>query len=65
MAPDACWPAPAGFLVLLPDPGAAATCASGKYSRDNLPAGPRGQLFKQLLPEVEPLLQVGLLCRAR
>lgn len=31
---------------------------AGKYDMQNLPAGPRGQLFKQLLPEVQPLLDV-------
>ncbi|GAX83176.1 hypothetical protein CEUSTIGMA_g10602.t1 [Chlamydomonas eustigma] len=31
---------------------------SGKYSETNLPKGPRGLLFKQLLPEIQPLLQV-------
>lgn len=29
---------------------------AGKYSMDNLPKGPRGVLFKQLLPEIQPLL---------
>ncbi|KAI8463709.1 MAG: NADP-dependent oxidoreductase domain-containing protein [Monoraphidium minutum] len=29
---------------------------TGKYSPDNLPKGPRGALFKQLLPEIVPLL---------
>eukprot|EP00195_Chlamydomonas_chlamydogama_P009230 CAMPEP_0202914762 /NCGR_PEP_ID=MMETSP1392-20130828/63888_1 /ASSEMBLY_ACC=CAM_ASM_000868 /TAXON_ID=225041 /ORGANISM="Chlamydomonas chlamydogama, Strain SAG 11-48b" /LENGTH=316 /DNA_ID=CAMNT_0049606543 /DNA_START=248 /DNA_END=1198 /DNA_ORIENTATION=- len=39
---------------------------SGKYSKDELPAGPRGALFRQLLPEVQPLLGVmGEICRAR
>jgi hypothetical protein len=28
----------------------------GKYSEDNLPQGPRGALFKGLLPEIAPLL---------
>ncbi|MEW5319101.1 MAG: hypothetical protein WDW38_010271 [Sanguina aurantia] len=31
---------------------------SGNYSMDNLPEGPRGLLFKQLLPEVQPLISV-------
>eukprot|EP00197_Chlamydomonas_leiostraca_P015833 CAMPEP_0202882450 /NCGR_PEP_ID=MMETSP1391-20130828/38004_1 /ASSEMBLY_ACC=CAM_ASM_000867 /TAXON_ID=1034604 /ORGANISM="Chlamydomonas leiostraca, Strain SAG 11-49" /LENGTH=328 /DNA_ID=CAMNT_0049565305 /DNA_START=156 /DNA_END=1142 /DNA_ORIENTATION=- len=31
---------------------------SGKYGEGNLPSGPRGGLFKSLLPEVAPLLQV-------
>jgi hypothetical protein len=34
----------------------------GKYSKDSLPPGPRGQLFKELLPQVEPVLQVGPSC---
>ncbi|GBF91660.1 hypothetical protein Rsub_03964 [Raphidocelis subcapitata] len=29
---------------------------TGKYAADSLPAGPRGTLFKQLLPEIAPLL---------
>eukprot|EP00955_Chlamydomonas_euryale_P108411 365847-Chlamydomonas_euryale.AAC.25 len=29
---------------------------TGKYSMDNLPKGPRGQLFRQLLPEIDPVL---------
>ncbi|WIA14693.1 hypothetical protein OEZ85_003191 [Tetradesmus obliquus] len=28
---------------------------TGKYSTDNLPKGPRGSLFKQLLPGIAPL----------
>ncbi len=33
-------------------------CNAGKYSMDSLPKGPRGLLFKQLLPEVQPVLEV-------
>lgn len=33
-------------------------CTAGKYSQDNLPSGPRGTLFRQLLPEIKPLLEV-------
>ncbi|KAJ9521829.1 hypothetical protein QJQ45_024705 [Haematococcus lacustris] len=29
---------------------------SGKYSQDSLPSGPRGLLFRSLLPEIQPLL---------
>lgn len=29
---------------------------TGKYSPDNVPKGPRGQLFKQILPGLKPLL---------
>lgn len=29
---------------------------SGKYSEDKLPPGPRGLLFRQLLPEAKPLI---------
>jgi pyridoxine 4-dehydrogenase len=29
---------------------------AGKYSKDSLPPGPRGRLFAQLLPGVQPLL---------
>ncbi|GJP34307.1 hypothetical protein CLOM_g18750 [Closterium sp. NIES-68] len=31
---------------------------SGKYNADNLPQGPRGLLFRQLLPGLDPLLAV-------
>ena len=31
---------------------------AGKYSKDNLPKGPRGALFRQILPGAEPLLQL-------
>lgn len=34
------------------------TPCAGNYSMDNLPEGPRGLLFKQLLPEVQPLISV-------
>ena len=30
----------------------------GKYSETALPPGPRGILFKQLLPEIQPVLRV-------
>eukprot|EP00891_Asterochloris_glomerata_P008451 jgi/Astpho2/8451/Aster-07637 len=30
----------------------------GKYSKDKLPKGPRGALFRQILPGAEPLLQL-------
>lgn len=29
---------------------------AGKYSLDDLPSGPRGALFRQLLPDIAPLL---------
>jgi hypothetical protein len=29
---------------------------AGKYSMQNLPKGPRGQLFRSLLPGIQPLL---------
>ncbi len=28
---------------------------TGKYDKDNLPAGPRGLLFRSILPGIEPL----------
>lgn len=28
---------------------------TGKYDKDNLPKGPRGLLFRQILPGIEPL----------
>ncbi len=31
---------------------------AGKYSKDKLPKGPRGALFRQILPGAEPLLQL-------
>jgi pyridoxine 4-dehydrogenase len=31
---------------------------SGKYSQSELPPGPRGVLFKGLLPEIQPLLSL-------
>ncbi len=31
---------------------------TGKYSADRLPAGPRGILFRQILPGLEPLLDM-------
>ncbi|KAG1671133.1 hypothetical protein FOA52_005385 [Chlamydomonas sp. UWO 241] len=31
---------------------------TGKYDEDNLPQGPRGALFKQLLPKIRPVLDV-------
>lgn len=30
---------------------------TGKYSAENVPKGPRGQLFKQILPGLTPLLE--------
>jgi pyridoxine 4-dehydrogenase len=29
---------------------------AGKYSLDRLPPGPRGSLFRQLLPGIQPVL---------
>jgi len=31
-------------------------CTAGKYSLDRLPPGPRGNLFRQLLPGIQPVL---------
>ena len=45
-------------LQMLPD-AARKCCAgmlTGKYSPDQLPAGPRGILFRQILPGLQPLL---------
>lgn len=30
---------------------------TGKYSAENVPKGPRGQLFRQILPGLTPLLE--------
>jgi aryl-alcohol dehydrogenase-like predicted oxidoreductase len=30
---------------------------TGKYSKDRLPKGPRGVLFRQILPGIEPLTE--------
>ena len=31
-------------------------CCVGKYGKDSLPRGPRGALFRQILPGAQPLL---------
>jgi pyridoxine 4-dehydrogenase len=31
---------------------------TGKYNEKNLPSGPRGLIFKELLPELKPVLSV-------
>ena len=40
-----------------PPPPPPSLLCSGKYSLDSLPQGPRGALFRQLLPKVQPVLQ--------
>lgn len=39
-----------------PKPHRTTTTSTGKYSVDRLPPGPRGNLFRQLLPGIQPVL---------